>query len=111
MKQIINAIYELHKTMLAALAAADLRTRLREWWWVITGRSDGMKAVVNPRQARILVLLAVVDRVHNGQLQLKFGVSHETVRKDLAHLVNLGLLERQRTGRETFYTTSNWRIL
>lgn len=33
---IVDAVVELGETLLAAWAAADLKTRLREWWWVTT---------------------------------------------------------------------------
>ena len=59
--------------------------------------------LINERQARVLPLVYQVGRVTNGQARRMFEVCAETIRLDLARLVELGLLERRGTGRWTCY--------
>ena len=37
MRRLINAMVELYLTLADAWAEADLRGRIEEWWWAVTG--------------------------------------------------------------------------
>jgi DNA-binding transcriptional ArsR family regulator len=95
-----------------AWEAADIGQRLAVWWREIRNpeRADrpiygrGPLTVFNERQ---LVALSVADRVGkvtNGDLQERFAYHPETLRQDLAALVEWGYLEKQGQSRGTFYT-------
>jgi DeoR/GlpR family transcriptional regulator of sugar metabolism len=60
--------------------------------------------MLNSRQSRILPLVQQRGRVTTGELVRAFRCHPETIRRDLAYLVKIGLLEKHGSKRGTFYT-------
>jgi hypothetical protein len=93
-----------------AWAAADLGRRLGAWWWVVTHQDlvDAPAPIavtgLNDRQLTALELVKEQGRVTNGDLQEQYYYHPETLRQDLASLVELGYLEKRGRSRGTFYT-------
>jgi hypothetical protein len=114
MEATMFALKELSQVLADALAeawaAADIRRRLGAWWWVVTNRElvDGPAPIrvtgLNDRQLTALELAKDQGRVTNGDLQERFYYHPETLRQDLASLVELGYLEKRGQSRGTFYT-------
>jgi len=95
-----------------AWEAADLRERLAVWWREVRHpqRADlpiygrGPLVVFNERQLTALSIADRAGKVTNGDLQERFAYHPETLRQDLAALVEWGYLEKQGRSRGTFYT-------
>lgn len=108
-----SAVSELVLVLLDALEAADLQRRLAAWWYCCVSHRhlvDGPPPQVarpvtfNERQLTALRLARVFGRVTNGDLQAIFWYHPETLRQDLAALVELGYLDKRGRSRGTFYT-------
>ena len=63
--------------------------------------------IINERQSRVLLLLARRDRINLRRYRRMCPCfSNETLRRDLAGLVRMGLLQRHGKKRTTYYTST-----
>ena len=107
----MNAISELAATLSDAWMDADLRGRLRAWWWVVRNPNlmDGPvpQVVLNDRQRTALQIARRSGTVTSRQVRLAHPwYCAETYRQDLAGLVVLGLLVKRGTTRGVYYVPS-----
>lgn len=58
---------------------------------------------LNPRQRWIVVQLGQGVRIQRAMVEREFGVGEKTAKRDLSHLVHLGMIEYRRMGREGAY--------
>ncbi len=119
MMNLVEAVVELGCVLTDAWEAADLAVRLREWWWVVRhpglldgpppspssspSPQDGFAPVLTERQRQILALAYAWSGVTNGDVRKVCFWHTETIRRDMVHLVQLGLLERRGEKKGTYY--------
>ncbi len=85
-------------TTLVAMSPAEAKVNQ------VMGRALAGQVLLNPRQERALQHLAVQGRITNSELQgLVPDVSAETIRRDLADLVDQGILLKVGEKRATYY--------
>lgn len=61
------------------------------------------KFELNERQRKIIKYIKEHDRVTSGECQKLFGVSRQTVNRDMSKLIEYELVERKGKGKETYY--------
>lgn len=67
--------------------------------------TDSFNAVAEPRRRDILEFLAPAER-HVGAIGLALGLAQPSVSKHLRVLLDVGLVEVRRDGRQAFYRTN-----
>jgi predicted HTH transcriptional regulator len=65
--------------------------------------TPALEAQLNPRQKKMVALLAAGEKLTSRRCEDEFGVTRDTATRDFAFLVELGLAVKQGRGRSTSY--------